>query len=368
MSKRYVGGFISTSPPTAYYNSVTPGVWTLEEQIQKVYGNNWQFYPPGGFFQADVLVVAGGGGGGNSSTSSLVYLGGGGGGGGVVYVSSMQVLTQNTYSVVVGSGGAAGTTSQPGASGGQSYIYGYFYGAGTAYLSALGGGGGGPSTAASAGSGGCAGGGGANMTQSGSTYYSTSYAGGSTATQPNTNNAIKSYAPTLSDNGNIGASGWYAVATGTSATAAIAAGAGGGAGSQPLSMYVGSYLQPIQGGYGFSSSIDGNLTQYGVGGSTAGYRPVAGGLVYGNATANGTSALVNGTYFTGYGGSGGVSTNATAKAGSPGVVIIKYLQTTANITFTGATVTQVTPYTIAKFISSGSFTINSISPYVTQQF
>ena len=40
MSTRYIGGFISASPPTAYTNSVTPGVWTLEEQIQKVYENN----------------------------------------------------------------------------------------------------------------------------------------------------------------------------------------------------------------------------------------------------------------------------------------------------------------------------------------
>ena len=85
MSKRYIGGFISTSPPTAYTNSVTPGVWTLEEQIQRVYGNNWQFYPPGGFFQIDFLM-AGGGGGGGCSGYTLSVNGGDGGYGLVAFV------------------------------------------------------------------------------------------------------------------------------------------------------------------------------------------------------------------------------------------------------------------------------------------
>lgn len=371
MSKRYVGGFISTSPPTAYTNSVTPGVWTLEEQIQKVYGNNWQFYPPGGFFQADVLIVAGGGGGGGAASSSLVYLGGSGGGGGVVYISALQSLTKNTYSVSVGAGGLQSTNiSLPGTNGDDSYITGYFYNVGNYTIRARGGSGGSSASGSAGSAGGSGGGGGAYMTVSGSTYYMTTTSA-STTNQSGTNST--SYFPTLMEYGINGNNSGKWSTSGTLTQSYIYSGAGGGATSQGLDQVIGSVTVPIIGGQGFLSTIAGTTTYYGTGASSAFYRPggTPSGTTYAQASANGSSASTFAQATTGAGGAGQFSTAFSPKPGASGTVIIKYLQTTANITFSGATVVQSSPYTIAKFVNAGSsmsFTINDIYPYVNQQF
>lgn len=373
MSKRYIGGFISTSPPTAYTNSVTPGVWTLEEQIQKVYGNNWQFYPPGGFFQADVLLVGGGGGGGSFTASATAYFGGGGGGGGVVYISGLQSLTTNTYTVSVGSGGAAGPTSLPGSNGGNSTITGYFYLVGNYSLTAKGGGGGGSSVTNNASSGGAnGGGGGAYMTFASPNYTMANYSG-QTGSQIGTNSTTSF--PTLIEYGsNSGATAGRYSTTATSINAYIYSGAGGGATSGPLNnqfLATGISVAPIQGGTGFSSTIAGTLTYYGTGASSVAFKVNGIVTTVGVPSANGSSLGSVGTYGSGAGGCGGAyngSVQYLAQSGQPGTVIIKYLQTTANITFTGATVTQSSPYTIAQYYANGSFTINEIFPYMNPQF
>jgi hypothetical protein len=282
---------------------------------------------------ARVLVVGGGGGGGSD-------MGGGGGGGGVIYNASYP-LSPGTYTATVGAGGSgapAGIGQVRGSNGANSSF-------GT--IRALGGGGGGSeySTNTSPPGAGASSGGSAGCTQNLYAGYVIGQGNGSAGT-------VGCYYPT-------------------------GGGGAGGAGG----------VNPGNGGVGVSNSILGTAYFFGGGGGGSGYTGTGGnggngggaggpiGVTTGgsglNAGANGNGGGTgvqanipgsNGGANTGGGGSGGshYNSNNYGGTGGSGIVIIAVPTGTMTITAPSAIVTTSGGYTIYRFNSSGTFTVNSI--------
>lgn len=267
-----------------------------------------------------VLVVGGGGGGGSSE-------GGGGGGGGV----RSEEITLNTtpgnvnYSVSIGSGGTGGqgtAASNKGANGAQSAF---------ASFTAAGGGGGGSrySAANSPGANGASGGGGASGTSS-----------------------------------NDGGTGTAGLGNKGSGGSGVSAGGGGGSGA-PGGLVTGSNVgegASGSGGNGRFSDISGQPNYYGGGGSGGrggagdiGTAGVGGGGIGSNQS--GGSGAVGQTNLGGGGGGGGANNGKGGRGGS-GVVIVRYERRgIAANNGTGGEITDVGPYRIHTFKTSGTFTI-----------
>ncbi len=257
---------------------------------------------------AQVLVVAGGGGGGR---------GGGGGAGGLIYTTSI-IYPGESYAVTVGAGGA-GSSTNIGSNGGNSVFNG---------LTAIGGGGGGGNgntTAATPGnSGGSGGGGGLSVT-------GTDGAAGGSGT-PGQGNA-----------------GGYGTAASCSPS-----GGGGGAGAAGGAGVAGS--KAGDGGTGIAISITGTSIYYGGGGGGASWCLGQGAGGNGGGGAGAATSGTAGTANTGGGGGGGAGNPSGGGAsGGSGVVIIRY--PTGSMTATGGTITTSGGYTIHKFTSSGTFTV-----------
>ena len=259
----------------------------------------------------DILVVGGGGGGG---------IGGGGGGAGAVLYTTNFNLSSGTYSIVVGSGGAGSTgTSTNGTNGNNSSITIN----GTTYI-ALGGGGGGTrndpaSYTGRGGNNGGSGGGGSHSDNSITTNI-----GGSS-----TKNTYASWTSL----GNAGGDGKDGYANG------YGSGGGGGAGS------IGTIAGANSGGNGGSgvnlSSIFGNAVGqsgwFGGGGGGGSYSGTSGQVGYGNGGngllgGGGNAYAGNGIAYTGGGGGGGDFNTLISGSGGSGVVIIRYLYSSATIT------------------------------------
>lgn len=246
----------------------------------------------------EILSIAGGGSGGSASDE---YAGGGGGSGGLIIQSSTLALA-TSYSVVVGAGGGGGSNGSNSSFGGLT--------------AAVGGGLGGNDTAKGLphnGSSGGSGGGGGNNN------YSTNTTGGAgTSGQGNAGGAS-----TGMNAGGGGGGGYSSVGSNN----------GGSGGS-------GYDLQTFRGG---SST----LVAGGGGGGPSGAGQAGGGT-------SGSSGVVN------TGGGGGGGDGSGGGNGGSGIVIIRYLGTSARAT--GGTITYVTigsnNYVVHTFTASGTFTTN----------
>ena len=256
------------------------------------------------------LVVAGGGSGGGST-------GGGGGGGGVVYNEDIPI-TATSYPVTVGAGGPIPGNKLRGVSGSNSIFNG---------MTAVGGGGGGYSASA--------------------TVAAPGYTGGSGGGGQN-----YSTAPHASGAGTAG-QGYAGGPLGTGA-----ASGGGGAGGAGMASSIAN--TGGDGGPGAPYNITGAIVYYGAGGGggnggNAGLGGNGKGSVPGS-TGVGINAIAN----TGAGGGGGWDyATGNGGAGGSGVVIIAY-STASGINASGGTKTTVGAYTIHRFTSSGTFTVNAL--------
>ena len=257
------------------------------------------------------VIVAGGAGGGGLT-------GGGGGAGGVINNISHK-LADGTYNVVVGTGGS-GSASGKGNNGNNSSF---------ASFTAIGGGTGGINVDYTGNSGGSGGGGSFGATgNGGSGTAGQGYAGG---------NGKILY--TCGGGGGAGAVGQNAVSS-------LLAGAGGIGIVNPI---VGSTSgQNVSGTYYLAGGGGGGQGNY------AGGSPVSGAGGYGGGAAGGNNA---GTANTGGGGGGG-NQNGTSGAGGSGIVIIKFLTSSATASATGTyAVTTSGSYKIYTFTGNGTFTI-----------
>ena len=284
---------------------------TVTSKVQ-TFSSPGTWVAPAGVSTIELLIVAGGGG-----TNSDV--GGGGGGGGVVYAQSFPVTPGNSYPITVGAGGAAiNTSSTPGNPGSPSTAFG---------ITAVGGGGGGAYSGSGQGQPGGSGGGGGDQ------WFGSQSGLGGNGTQPSQN------APSLPlgiqqygfPGGNSGQQ-WYAGGGGG------AGGAGSGAGGQP--QYAGTSSggypnsnggQVFGGGNSFSATayLDGRVTMSngGAGGpgitfSISGTPISYAGGGFGSLSDGGTEFPTNPNPGWGANGSG---SNTGFHPGSPGIVIIKYL-------------------------------------------
>lgn len=109
MSKRYVGGMIS-STPTIVDNISATGIFNVPQQYQYKQLSSWPNQIP-----INYLVIGGGGGGGANQ-------GGGGGGGGMVYSSSPIAAQGQSYKIVVGAGGAGSNATTTRATNGANSL------------------------------------------------------------------------------------------------------------------------------------------------------------------------------------------------------------------------------------------------------
>ena len=122
-TKHFTANVISASkvvPDGNYSTSAASGVWTLDEQLDLVKGDNWPnagniapgqneytsfgnytFVAPAGYTSISVVCIGAGGAGGVFSTSPY-RTGGGGGGGELRYKNNVSVTAGESYTVVVG--------------------------------------------------------------------------------------------------------------------------------------------------------------------------------------------------------------------------------------------------------------------------
>ena len=305
-SNNGTGGTITTSSVYRIHSFTTTGTST---------------FTPAFSGSVEVLIVGGGGGGGPS-------LGGGGGGGAVIYIPSVNVTSGTGYSIVVGDGGASGTNGQNSsaftaiaAGGGTSGPYNQ--GAGTAGGS--GGGaaandgtinqGGGVSNVSTLGTNsgfiyGCSGG---NMLVA-RTGGPTRAAGGGGAGPNGTGKALDTNSNTTGDTGQTGmGSGGVGYSSAILGQTYLWAGGGGGA---AWDNQVGGY-----GGLGGGGGGAG-LSGGGLGGGSA--------LVSGSVGVTGQGIGGAGGPNTGGGGGGGNYSGHAGGKGGSGIVIIRYLQTSAS--------------------------------------
>jgi len=279
----------------------------------------------------DYLVVAGGGSGGR------YYNAGGGGAGGLLSATSVSVTPGTTYSVQVGAGGAAmsgaGTLGNNGSNSSIS-------GSGFTTVTAIGGGSGvgNAALAANGGSGGGASGYQAGIGKGvypGSTYLS---------------QARQGY-----DGGN---GGTYGAGGGGGAGAAGSNGASftGGNGGIGVQWSDGNYYAGGGGGAAYSDSQGYTPGNGGNGGGGRGATYPAGS--YTTLTAPATPGTVN-TGGGGGGSSGYHPGSQVAEAGGSGVVILRYADTSGNLSATtgNPTVTTVDGYRYYKFTTSGTFRV-----------
>lgn len=273
----YIGSYVSNNGATA-----TGGTITMNANYRiHTFTNNGTFAVSNGSLNCDVLIVAGGGGGGGNS-------GGGGGGGGVIITNI--IVSAGSTNVTVGNGGVGGTPNSKGTNGTNS-VFGS--------LVAYGGGGGYSYNGQNGLPGGCGGGAGAQN-------------GGGTG-GAGTNG--QGFAGGNSGNGN-GAS------------------AGGGGAATVGSNYVSDTVAG-NGGDGKSSSISGTPTQYGGGGGGGGNESGtagtggAGGGGNGSVTAVGSNGVAN---TGGGGGGGGYGGSPAGGNGGSGIVIVRYLFSSTNVT------------------------------------
>lgn len=278
--------------------------WNSTLSVMEVYvaTGTWQAIASAAY-TVDYLAVAGGGGGGGNGIS------GGGGAGGLLTANSLSVSAGTSYSITIGAGGAGGTTGV-GSSGSNTSISGFS-------VTCIGGGGGGTNATPVNGVAGGSGGGGAGGIPAGT--------------------------------GGAGTSGQGFAGGGAVSSSAYGCGGGGGASAVGVT---GTTTLGGNGGAGISNSFSGSAVTYaggggGSGGATAGSGGAGGG---GNAVSSG--AGVAGTANTGGGGGGAGST--TGGAGGSGIVIIRYVGTTARAT--GGTITTTGGYVIHTFTTSGTFT------------
>jgi hypothetical protein len=260
-------------------------------------------------FKFDVIVVAGGGGGGGALSS--YDTGGGGGGAGGVLTEESVLFAASSISVTVGAGGSGATGDVRGSSGQNSSISG-----GGLSLTAIGGGGGGGAPFNNSALNGGSGGGGGHETGTG---------GSGTVGQGN--------------NGGTGTVSGYdagAGGGGAGAVGSVPANDTGGAGGIGIQWLNGNYYAGGGGG----------------GGQTTGGSGGTGGGGAGGGNTNGTSGTAN----TGGGGGGAGNnkvTNRTGGNGGSGVVIFRYIGTSAKVS--GGTITTSGGYVYHTFTSSGTF-------------
>ncbi len=273
----------STTYPTAASggNITYDGAYTVHTFL-----TNDTFVPPVGVTNVSVLVVAGGGGGGSTA-------GGGGGAGGVISNNS-YTIDGSAITVSVGNGGnGAPSTSIKGVNGGNSTF---------STLIAIGGGGGGSNTNIIGSNGGSGG-------------------GGSGTGAPGSGGDADYISPRQGYDGgnNPGSPSYYG------------SGGGGGAGGVGQG---GSGSAGGNGGIGISSSINGSSVNYagGGGGSTYNGGGTAGTASYGGGAGSINNIGASGTANTGGGGGGGSYTpDNDGGAGGSGIVIVRYLTPTLDI-------------------------------------
>jgi hypothetical protein len=266
----------------------------------------------------EYLVVAGGGGGGT-------YRGGGGGGGGISYSTNAGVSPSTAYTITVGGGGTgvSSTTQAIGNNGSNSSIS----GSGFTTVTSLGGGGGGGGTLA--GSAGGAGGGGGTS---------------------GTNVASAGGAGTIGQ-GNNGGAGFTVGGTGGS----LAGGGGGGANATSSGGAGGAGgLYAISGTYTYYAGGGGGSAGTSAGGGTGGTGGLGGGGTGGSYPAAGTSGTTN----TG-GGAGGTWFGEGANNGGSGIVIVRYLDSYAELTTTGSPTVNVINTGADSLVVTGTTTLTS---------
>jgi hypothetical protein len=266
----------------------------------------------------EYLVVAGGGGGGT-------YRGGGGGGGGISYSTNAGVSPSTAYTITVGGGGTgvSSTTQAIGNNGSNSSIS----GSGFTTVTSLGGGGGGGGTLA--GSAGGAGGGGGTS---------------------GTNVASAGGAGTIGQ-GNNGGAGFTVGGTGGS----LAGGGGGGANATSSGGAGGTGgLYAISGTYTYYAGGGGGSAGTSGGGGTGGTGGLGGGGTGGSYPAAGTSGTTN----TG-GGAGGTWFGEGANNGGSGIVIVRYLDSYADLTTTGSPTVNVINAGTDSLVVTGITTLTS---------
>jgi hypothetical protein len=270
--------------------------------------------------QVQALVVAGGGAGGSTDYGSGQPAGGGGAGG-VLYNENLEI-TYGVHTITVGAGGAsAGRAYAAGGDGQNSSI--------DSIAIAIGGGGGGKGN-----------------TGNGSIGRNGGSGGGGGLIGP------------FSGGVGIPAQGHSGKA---SLSGTIYAGGGGGAGQEATSG---------TGGNGFTTSISGTSTTYGGGGGAGdGYYGGTGGGGRGGYTIYPAGwSGEPGTANTGGGGGGGYS-SATGNpfaggAGGSGIVILRWLTAThgtCSVTGAGNAITTDGSYSVATFITSGTFTLRGFT-------
>ncbi len=262
----------------------------------------------------DILVVAGGGSGGNSN-------GGGGGGGGVI--STSLTLGNRGYTLHVGNGGGGVGQGSSGNNGGDSTFD-------TNTLVAKGGGGGGKDSNVGLNGGSGGGGGGSSTDKSGGSGTSGQGTSGGKGMQRGLNQ----------DSG----------------------GGGGGANQSGGDGYTTSPPGKMNGGAGKQDSTTGSIAYYGGGGGGGGdgYRGdgSTGSGGGGGGDGNGINAT-SGTANTGGGGGGAGSNQTSSGSGGSGIVVIRYITSQMNASFSDGVSVNSGIYTIVTFNSVGdhSFTV-----------
>lgn len=317
------GGTLTPSGATLFTapTTVLPGVW-LKVTASTV--SSIDVYSIPGTITCDYLIVGGGGGGAGADQR------GGGGGGAGGFLTSTFAFAVGSYAVTVGAAGAAGAAgNNDGGNGGDSAI---------ATVTTATGGGGGGADAANGHNGGSGGGG-----ASGNGTPPTGGSGGTGTGGQGHNGGSGS-----SDGANKNSGGGGGGATG--------AGANGTSGGSPTGG---------DGGAGTASSITGASVTYaggGGGGATSGTFGAAGagGGGRGGLHNPGVAAVAN----TGGGGGGAgeadLGSGYVGGAGGSGIVVISY--TTGTMVATGGVITVRGVKTIHTFLTSGTFTITSITP------
>lgn len=263
----------------------------------------------------DYLIIGGGGAGGGTAT-------GGGGGAGGYRKFTGQTLFKTSYTVIVGNGGTG--TANAGGNGDDSQFI---------HIVNGGGGGGKGQSGVQALTGGSGGGGGGKPPE---------VSGVVTAGAGNEGN----FTPSEGNNGGAGINiYWYAGGGGGGSSSVGGAASGGliGAGS-------GSSIGGAGGG-ATSDSITGTPVARAAGGGGAAFGTAGAGvsLVSGNGVTSGNGG--NGTDFKGGGGGGGHSNGGN---GGKGVVIIRWLTSSATITLSNGAQTDAQSYT------DGSYSIREI--------
>jgi hypothetical protein len=264
--------------------------------------------------EVDYLVIAGGGGGG-------AVVGGGGGAGGYRTNANYGVIKNNAYTVTVGGAGVGGSST--GGTGGNSVFD---------LITSAGGGGG--ATNPNAGVNGGSGGGGADQNLAAGVGNLGGNGNTPSVSPSQGNNGGRAYNGIFPSGGSGGGGG-----AGTAGSDAAPASIGGNGGTGSTSTITGSSVIRAAGGGGWGG------TTAGTGGSSIGGNAASGG-----GTANGG----NGTVYTGSGGGGGANTPSNGGQGGKGVVIVRWLTSSATITLAGGAENDAQSFT------DGSFSIREI--------